>query len=74
MRDSGSLRNPWVWASLALCSGLLALALTVPALARALQMERLDSRGFALVAIATAVPFVLGEAVRALRRTRARGQ
>jgi Ca2+-transporting ATPase len=72
VRDSGSLRNPWVWASLALCSGLLALALTVPALARALEMQRLDARGFALVAIATALPFVLGEVVRALRRTRAR--
>ena len=72
LRDSGSLRNPWVWASLALCGGLLALALAVPVLARALQMEPLDARGFAVVALATALPFAFGEAARALRRMRAR--
>ena len=67
MREPGSsrlrneiTRNPWVWGALALCAGLLVAAVEIQPLARVLQLEDIDSRGWALVVVASAMPAVLG--------------
>jgi P-type Ca2+ transporter type 2C len=64
-RGSGRLRNEvtrnlWVWGALALCAGLLVAAVELPPFARILQLEDLDSHGWALVVGASALPALLG--------------
>jgi len=67
MREAGSGRlrneitkNPWVWGALALCAGLLVASVEIAPFARVLQLENIDSRGWALVVVASAMPAVLG--------------
>ena len=67
MREPGSgrlrneiTRNPWIWGALALCAGLLVASVEIPPFARVLQLEDIDSRGWALVVVASAMPALLG--------------
>jgi Ca2+-transporting ATPase len=67
MREPGSGRlrneitkNPWIWGALALCAGLLVASVEIPPFARVLQLEDIDSRGWALVVVASAMPALLG--------------
>jgi len=67
MREPGSgrlrneiTRNPWIWGALALCAGLLVASVEIPPFARVLQLEDIDSRGWSLVVVASAMPALLG--------------
>ncbi len=73
MREPGSrfLKNPvntdpWVWAAVVACLGLIALVIAVPPLASLLSVAALDATGWWLVAGATLAPFVLGSLGKAL--------
>jgi Ca2+-transporting ATPase len=66
-RDSGSLSNEvtsnlYVWGAIALCLGLIGLALWVPALAALLGLPNPGSAGFVLAGCASLVPLALGQA------------
>ena len=63
-------RNPWVWAALALCVGILAVALYAPPLARLLSIAPPDARGWVLIGVASLVPLVVGQAVNVARGAR----
>ena len=70
-RDSGVLvnevsRNPWVWAALALCLGLLAVALWHPGLAALLRVEDPGAEGLGLALGASLAVLVAGQAARVL--------
>jgi Ca2+-transporting ATPase len=68
------VRNPWVWAALGLCGALLATAVLVPQLSELLAIRPLGPTGWALVAVGSLAPLVLGQAglvaVRAARSRR----
>jgi Ca2+-transporting ATPase len=66
-RDSGFLsnevtHNPYVWGAIALCLGLIGLALWVPALAALLGLPNPGSAGFVLAGCASLVPLAFGQA------------
>lgn len=80
MRDHGSgfvsndiTRNPWNWGALALCSGLLALALRLPILSQALGLVDPGPEGWTLVAVAAFLPFAVAQPVKSLMGRRRRG-
>ena len=54
-------RNPYVWAAITLCLGLIALALWQPYLAGLLDLETPGQAGLALAAIASLMPLVVGQ-------------
>ncbi|MHA6261821.1 cation-translocating P-type ATPase [Arenibacterium sp. CAU 1754] len=65
-RDEGPLvnsvtRNPFVYAALVFCLGLLALAFYVPAAAQVLQLGHMNQSQLALAMGASLVPLVLGQ-------------
>ncbi|MYZ49926.1 cation-transporting P-type ATPase [Rhizobiales bacterium L72] len=53
-------RNPWIWAALALCAGLVAAAVYAPGLSRLLGMSAPSLAGWLLVLGASLVPVLLG--------------
>ena len=55
-------RNPFVWYALGLCLGLIALAVTVPALATALEIETVGVAGWALAVGCSLLPLAVGQA------------
>ncbi|TMM54205.1 cation-translocating P-type ATPase [Sulfitobacter sabulilitoris] len=55
-------RNPHVWGAIALCLGLVGLALWVPSLAALLGLPAPGWQGLALAVAASFVPLVLGQA------------
>jgi Ca2+-transporting ATPase len=61
-------RNRYVWWALAICIGLLAAALFVPALADVLGLETPSGTGWLLVAAGTLTPLVGGQIARNLLR------
>lgn len=61
-------RNPWVWAALALCTGLLLLGVHWPVLAELLGTEAPTAAGWGLIAAASAAPWLLISGGRCLRR------
>jgi Ca2+-transporting ATPase len=72
MRSQGSgllrneiTRNPWVWAALALCTGLLVAAVHVAPLARILVLDPPTAAGWAVIALASAAPCALALALAA---------
>ena len=74
MRDrrSGLLRNevsrnPWVWGAIALCIGLLALAVYVPPLAGILSLRPPSGAQWLVIAAGSAFPLVAGQLYLALR-------
>jgi Ca2+-transporting ATPase len=79
MRDAGRplrrdpvVRNPFVWAAIALGIALLAAALYVPPIATALETVAPSPTGWAAVLAGSLIPLVLGQAAlwwRARRRT-----
>lgn len=67
MRDRGErglvnsiTRNPWVYAALAFCMGLLVAAFQIPAVSEALQLTPLGWRQMALAVGASLFPIVVG--------------
>ncbi len=62
------VRNPWVWAALALCLLLLIAAMVTPILARILKLSALDASAWGLVIGMSLVPALIGAAVRWLAR------
>ena len=60
------VENPWVWGALALCTGLLLLAVYVPGFADLLQVERPGGQGWALIAGASLFPWLVGVVVKAV--------
>jgi Ca2+-transporting ATPase len=54
-------RNRLVWYALALCLGLIVAALTLPVLARALQIEVIGPEGWALAVGCSALPLAAGQ-------------
>jgi Ca2+-transporting ATPase len=70
MRDRGSafLRNdissnPFVWAALALCTGLLLAAVYVPGLSVVLDMKHPGATGWALIFGVSLIPWLMGQAI-----------
>jgi len=66
-------RNPWVWAALALCTGLLLAAVWIAPLAGVLQIVPPRPSGWVVVVAASAAPTVLASIARAARRSPAHG-
>jgi Ca2+-transporting ATPase len=69
LRDPGAsligndvTRNPYVWGALALCLGLIGLAVGQPSLANLLGLPWPGPQGLALAAVASLVPLLLGQA------------
>ena len=67
LRDRGSavwnndvVRNPWIWGSLILCSGLLLVAVYWPPLSGVLQTERPGLNGWLLILGVSLIPALLG--------------
>jgi Ca2+-transporting ATPase len=78
MRDQGSgfldnevMRNPWVWAALALCTTLLFAAVYVPGLNTLLKVKDPGLVGWALVLGASLLPWAAGQIFRSWSRTTA---
>jgi len=63
-------RNAWVWAALALCSGLLLSAAFLPGLSDLLQVVPLGAEGWGLVAAMSLAPLVAGQLLAGLRTAR----
>ncbi len=73
MRDSDSgvldndvVRNPYVWGAVALCVGLLLLAVYVPFLANVLDLVPLSLQSWGYVLVASLLPLVLGQLLKSL--------
>ncbi len=71
LRDRGTrvaaneiVENPWVWASIAVCSGLLVLAVYLPGLAGLLQTRRPGLDGWAVILSLALLPVLLGQTIR----------
>ncbi len=56
--------NPWIWAALALCAGLLLIAVYIPELAHVLDLERPNMNGWALIIGLSFIPLVLFQAIK----------
>jgi Ca2+-transporting ATPase len=64
--DNEIVRNPWIWGALALCTGLLLLAVYLPGLNTLLKVVDPGLTGWATVAAASLVPLVVGQVLKAL--------
>ena len=53
-------RNPYIWLAVAICAGLLLLAVYAPPLAEALSLSVPDREGWTLVLLASIAPLLLG--------------
>jgi Ca2+-transporting ATPase len=72
-RDAAVFRNevtanPFVWAALVLCTGLLLLALYIPLFARILSLSVPDSGGWTVIVVMSLAPLVLVQGVSAAWR------
>lgn len=74
LRDPGStisgndiVRNPWIWASIVLCIGLLLIAVYFPALSSLLETTSLSLEGWGIVLTISLVPLLIGQTIRAFR-------
>ncbi len=79
VRDRGSrflqndvIRNRWVWGALALCTGLLVLAVYLPGVSTALGTVDPGARGWWVVAGMSSLPLILGQIWIHLRGARLR--
>lgn len=75
--DSGLLRNevtrnPFIWGALLLCLGLLAGAVYIPALSGVLGLIPPDGTGWALIAIGSLIPLLVGQVVKQYLKGRIR--
>ncbi|MEM7433609.1 MAG: cation-transporting P-type ATPase [Myxococcota bacterium] len=64
-------RNPWVWAALVLCVGLLFASVYAPVLSEVLGTEPPGRDGWMLVLSFSLVPVLVGQGLRAVSRMRA---
>jgi Ca2+-transporting ATPase len=71
LRTSDVVRNPWVWASIALCSALLAAAVLVPGLTDLLETRTPGPEALGLAVGLALVPAAVGQALRAVQAHRA---
>lgn len=62
-------RNPYVWSALALCLGLIGLALWLPSLAGLLGLPDPGAGGLVLAGVMSLLPLALGQAWLGLTRT-----
>ncbi|MGC9320568.1 MAG: cation-translocating P-type ATPase, partial [Armatimonadota bacterium] len=60
------VENPWVWGALALCTGLLLLAVYVPGIANLLQVERPGADGWMLIIGMSLIPWFAGLVIKAV--------
>ncbi|MCZ4289954.1 cation-translocating P-type ATPase [Hoeflea alexandrii] len=67
--DNEVTRNPYVWGALALCLGLIGLAVWLPSLAGLLGLPHPGATGLALSLAASLAPLLLGQAWLGLTRT-----
>jgi P-type Ca2+ transporter type 2C len=74
MRDRGTAffrnevtRNPFVWAALALCAGLLVLAIYLPGLSSVLSLEPPGVKGWLLILGMSLVPWLGGQILKIRR-------
>jgi Ca2+-transporting ATPase len=65
-------RNPFVWAALALCVGLLLIAVYIPALSSVLDLEAPDLAGWSVAVGMSLLPFLVGLIRDTIRRVRSR--
>jgi Ca2+-transporting ATPase len=79
MRSAGSgmlrnavVRNPWVWAALALCVPLVLATLHLPGLAGVMGLTDPGGRGWALVLGLSLVPLLVGQLIGVVRQRRGR--
>ncbi len=77
LRDPGTrllsndvVRNPWVWGALALCTGLLLLAVYLPGLSLLLQTAPPGWDGWLTILGLAAVPAIVGQVLRLVQRLR----
>jgi Ca2+-transporting ATPase len=77
LRERGStllrndvVENPWVWAAVAVCAGLLTAAVYVPGLSDVLKTVPLGAGGWAAVLALSLVPVTVGQVLRAVQRLR----
>src|SRR5262249_13785983 len=66
-------RNPYVWGALALCAGLLVLAVYLPPFAALLKLRDPGAAGWAIVVGMSAAPMFVGQVVREVLWRRSRG-
>jgi len=67
-------RNPYVWLAVAICAGLLLLAVYAPPLAEALRLGVPDRDGWTLVLLASIAPLLLGTMMGAIGHLLRRGK
>lgn len=74
MRDRGCgilrndvTRNPFVWAALALCVGMLISAVYLPVVSKALRLVEPGAEGWALIIGGSMVPWLVGQFLKCLR-------
>ncbi len=60
------VENRWVWGALALCVGLLLLAVYVPGLAEVLSVENPGTEGWMVIAAMSLTPLVAGLVIKAV--------
>lgn len=60
-------RNPWIWAALLLCVGLLVASVYAPGLSTVLDTKRLSTQGWLLVAGLSLAPLLIGQLIRLIR-------
>lgn len=63
-------RNPYVWGALALCTGLILLAVYVPGVSAVLGVQAPGAAGWALVLGMSLVPLVLGQGIKRMIKLR----
>lgn len=75
MRDSGAgvfrnevTRNPFIWGAIGICLALLALAVYLDPLANVLRLQPPSGEQWAVIAVASAVPVVVGQLYLVLSR------
>ncbi|NNF04141.1 MAG: cation-translocating P-type ATPase [Rhodothermales bacterium] len=66
--DNDIVRNGWVLGSVALCSGLLLVAVYVTPLADVLSITAPSATGWVIVAAASLMPLIVGQLVLVVRR------
>jgi len=78
MREQGSdffrndiLRSRYIWGALALCLGLLLVAMYIPLLSQLLELEALGLTGWTLALGFSAIPWIVGQALKQRGKTSA---
>ena len=62
--DNEVSRNPWIWAALALCAGILLTAAYVPSLAYMLHMVAPEIKMWGIIFLMSTLPLLFGPLIR----------